>query len=270
MRIYMTKQVPYYRHYIMTSNLIELTHEFRKDLWDNGYRPIPILNPDSDYPNAGKRPAGSGPDWGGWEHDARRDPPYAVVATPRDIAMNTGILGDGLRAVDIDVDDPQIAASIDRLCVEILGDAPVRFRDDSPRRMRVFRAAEGQPPKDSVAEDRATASAAGRKPWKVEVLGHGNQFVAFGIHTEGAFLDWEDGRSPRNVRRDELPAVTEAQVAEFLSLAGGLIGAKTPRQNSQNPLAVSPRDAGTLLSVLAVLSRLTETPWLLMSCPRCR
>ncbi|WP_428536426.1 DUF3987 domain-containing protein [Rhodopila sp.] len=218
----------------MTSDILDLTHAIREAAWRKGYRPVPIINPGIDVKGAGKRPAGSGLHWSHWEQDARQDPPFAVSSQPSARATNTGILCDGLQAVDIDVDDADLADAVDRLCVEMLGDAPMRYRDDSARRLRLFRAADGEPSHVEVMEDEAVAAGANRKPYGVEVLGKGNQFLAVGFHPDGAFLDWRDGRNPTTVPRDDLPAVTEDQVAEFLSLAGELIGAKPPRQNRQN------------------------------------
>jgi hypothetical protein len=212
----------------------------RQQLWRNGFRPVPILNPEA-LKGAGKRPAGSGQHWSRWEQDARQDPPYAVTTRPIDCAHNTGILADDLQPFDNDIDDPELAKAVDRLCVEMLGDAPMRYREDSPRTLRLYRAAEGEPRHAEVRESEATAKAAGRRPWGVEMLGKDNQFLAFGYHPDGAFLDWQDGRSPLTVPRDQLPAVTEAQVEEFLALAGELIGAEPScqnRQNRQNPPTV--------------------------------
>jgi len=97
-----------------------------------------------------------------------------------------------------------------------------------------IRAAEGEPRHIEVAEDAAVAAGAGRKPYRVEVLGAGNQFVAIGHHPDGAFLDWADGRSPVTVSRDDLPAITKAQVADFLLVAGELLSPEKSRQNRQN------------------------------------
>jgi Protein of unknown function (DUF3987)/Primase C terminal 2 (PriCT-2)/Bifunctional DNA primase/polymerase, N-terminal len=218
----------------MTSDDLQLIHTIRKAAWRNGYRPVPILNPDTREKGAGKRPAGSGQHWSHWEQDARQDPPYAVSSHPIACATNTGILCDGLQAVDIDVDDADLADAVDRLCVEMLGDAPMRYREDSTRRLRLYRAANGEPSHVEVVEDEAVANAANRKPHGVEVLGRGSQFLAVGFHPDGAFLDWHDGRDPTTVSLADLPAITEAQVAEFLTIVGDLIGAKPSRQNRQN------------------------------------
>jgi hypothetical protein len=218
----------------MDKDIMEHVHNVRRFLWRNGYRPVPVLSPDRKERGAGKRPAGTGPYWKHWEIDARRDPPHAVTAEPADYATNTGILTDGLRPLDGDIDDPDLAEVIDRLAVEMLGDAPKRYRDDSPRWLRLYRAAEGEPPHVEVSEDKAIAVAAGRKPYGIEVLGRGQQFVAIGWHPDGAFLDWADGNSPMSVAREALPVVTEARIAEFLAVVGDLLGNKRSRQNRQN------------------------------------
>ena len=49
----------------------------------------------------GKRPFGNA-----WQQRARQNPPGAVIEPVNDAALSTGILCDGLRAIDIDVDDP--------------------------------------------------------------------------------------------------------------------------------------------------------------------
>lgn len=74
-------------------------------------------------------------------------------------------------------------------------------------------------------------------------VGVRNQFVAVGWHPDGAFLDWQDYRSPTSVSRDELPAETETQITEFLSIVGDLLGSKGSRENRQNLSADGQRDA---------------------------
>ena len=56
----------------------------------------------------------------------------------------------------------------------------MRTRANSPRCLIIYRAAEGKPPKRKLTG----------KLGKIEVLGAGQQFVAFGIHLSGATLEW--------------------------------------------------------------------------------
>jgi hypothetical protein len=121
----------------------------RRRLWAAGFRPVPVVT-------GAKRTIDSE-----WPVAARQDPPAAAVLPPARGLLNTGILCDGLRVVDIDVDDPQNAACVHELAVGMLGQAPTRSRTNSPRVALLYRAAEGEPRKRWV----------GSPPAKVEVLG---------------------------------------------------------------------------------------------------
>jgi RecA-family ATPase len=175
--------------------------QLRAALTAAGYPPVPVQT-------SGKRPIGFA--WGNQARLGKIDPPTAA-------SLNTGVLCDGLRVVDIDVDDGEIASAIAELARDMLGDAPEKFRSNSGRRTLVYRAAEGEPKKRSVIGDKG----------KVEVLGHGQQFVAFGLHPSGAELQWRD-RPLYEVIRADLAAVTEDGVAAFLAMTAGLVGAPEP------------------------------------------
>ncbi|MBB3772516.1 hypothetical protein FHS55_003137 [Angulomicrobium tetraedrale] len=179
----------------------------RRTLWKNGFHPIPVRTGD-------KRPAEAK-----WAAREGADPPTCVApdAVVKPGALNTGILCDGLRAIDADIDDAAISEKVWRLATAMLGEAPVRFRDDSERFLLVYRAAEGEPRKCAI---NGTHGA-------VEVLGRGNQFVAFGQHPDGAAYEWSMG-SPEIRRRDQLPAVTEDQISAFFAACAPLIGARLP------------------------------------------
>jgi hypothetical protein len=70
-------------------------------------------HPDPD--RAGKAPLGKG-----WEERARRNPPEAAMLPAVAHAPNTGLMADGLRAVDIDVDDFELAGRIRALALKML------------------------------------------------------------------------------------------------------------------------------------------------------
>ena len=146
----------------------------RAQLWDAGFRPVPVLTGD-------KKPLGND-----WTTRARQDPPESVRMAPVAHALNTGILADGLVPIDIDIDDPAIARQARALVLDRLGEAPMRFRRNSPRCLILYRAAEGEPSKLTLtggahSDDNAC---------KIEILGRGNQFVAYGSHPSGADLEW--------------------------------------------------------------------------------
>jgi hypothetical protein len=88
----------------------------RARLWEAGYRPVALYSND-------KRPIG-----GAWQARARRDPPEAAAGTARPDALNTGVLCDGLRAIDLDVDDAALAERLEAMAVGVFGPAPVRWR----------------------------------------------------------------------------------------------------------------------------------------------
>ena len=189
----------------------------RSRLWDTGYRPVPVFNVDEHVNHPGKQPMGTG-----WQHAARQGPP----GKPHTRALNTGVLCDGLRAVDIDVDDPALADRLHKLAVAKLGQAPTRSRSNAGRVLLVYRAAEGEPGKLQVKGDGGL----------IEVLGHGQQFVAFGLHPSGVPLEWSP--SPLDmIPRADLPAITETALSAFLEAAGAMIGAKAHDPQPEAPEA---------------------------------
>jgi hypothetical protein len=152
-------------------------------------------------------------------------------------ALNTGILCEsGLIAIDIDVNEATVVPQIVTEALTHLGPAPTRSRSDSARILMVYQASVGKPRKESVIGGKG----------KIEVLGDGNQFVAFGTHVEGALYNWAQG-SPTEFQRDELTMVTQEAVRAFLCACATLIGAEPPNPFSTAPgaLGVAP-DAGSV------------------------
>jgi hypothetical protein len=201
---------------------MEMTEALRSLLWEAGFRPVPVYNVDATCNSPGKQPRGIG-----WLTDARLNPPAAAANVPTLDALNTGILCDGLRAIDIDVDDADVAAQLDRLAGAMLGVAPKRVRANSGRCLRVYRAFEGEPSK------RVLKGAGGEK---VEVLGKGQQFVGFWTHPSGSRLEWAGDILGLDVQRDGLTAVTEDQISTFLDAAEELLG--SPPSPPASPASV--------------------------------
>jgi hypothetical protein len=136
--------------------------------------------------------------------------------------MNTGILTAGLRAVDLDIDDPVVAAHAREVIEQIAGTTVVRVRQGSPRGILLYRAAKGEPAK-RVLEGSGC---------KVEVLGHGQQFVADGIHPDGGRYGWEAERGPHTSPPVDLPSITEQQVSDIIAALVPIIGQASPRPSS--------------------------------------
>jgi hypothetical protein len=195
----------------------------RKHLWDNGYPPLAILK----YDDPDQKRRGKAPILPKWPLDARRSPPDAArFDRAHESAPNTGIATHGLRFFDIDCGDPDRADHVHRAITDICGPAPMRYRENSARFGLLYRAADGEPRKRTLPGK--THSDDPENPDKVEVLGNGQQFVAYGLHPSGVELKWHNG-SPLETRREQLPVVTEEQVLRALAAVAPIIGAKPPK-----------------------------------------
>jgi hypothetical protein len=181
------------------ARLCDPVDALRRRLLAAGFRPVPLATGEK-YPTAR-----------GWADTVCRGLVDAATAD----SLNTGIACAGLRVVDVDVDVPEIVARVRELAESTLGAAPVRSRPNSARVALLYRAAEGEPRK------RVLAGRAG----KIEVLGNGQLLLAFGAHPSGADLHWSP-QAPDVVHLTDLPAVTESQIADFLSGVAPLIGAE--------------------------------------------
>jgi hypothetical protein len=190
----------------------------RMQIWRAGFRPVAVYTVAAGlrlrHKQPGKRPFGND-----WPTAARRNPPAAVTDPPQPDTTNTGILCDGLRCIDIDIDDLMVASGCAEIARKMFGAAPARYRNNSPRRLLLYRAAVGEPSK------RVVVGTFG----KVEILGRGQQFVAFGDHESGAKLQWE-GDAPGTVSRDSIPTVEENQITGFLEAVSAIIGSESPSQ----------------------------------------
>ena len=209
----------------------------RGKLWSNGFRPVAVYSYDASHwsgtpiPNRGKRPQGDN-----WPERARTNPPEATTAQPSLEASNTGILCDGLIGLDLDIDDPAIVAQVHSAALHFLGNAPMRVRSDSARVLMLYRASEGEPAKRVIKGTHG----------KVELLGFGQQCVAFGIHPSGVPYTWPQG-SPAEFGRDALTAVTEEALMAFLCAVAPLVGAEQPK-----PLMDAPAGLPVPPSVLPI------------------
>jgi hypothetical protein len=125
-----------------TSRPAPVATTLRAELWRVGYRPIPVFNADAKVTSPGKQPLGKA-----WQRDARRDPPFCVTSPAVQHALNTGILADGLRALDIDIDDRELALRVRNLAIEAFGDTIIRTRKNSGRCLLPYHAAQGSPKK---------------------------------------------------------------------------------------------------------------------------
>lgn len=114
------------------------------------------------------------------------------------------------RAIDIDVDDRELADELERQILELLGveSAPCRIRSNSGKRLLLVLAEGGLgkdafPVREWIDEDTGK-----RKRWLVELLATGQQFIAAGTHTSGVPYEWRDGIPDL----DDVPVVTVARL----------------------------------------------------------
>jgi hypothetical protein len=214
----------------LTADDIGTVTALRARLWDAGFRPVPVFNADADVASPGKQPLGKA-----WQIDARRNPPFCANSPAVAHAMNSGILCDGLRPIDFDIDDGALARQCCAIAVDMFGEAPIRTRQGSPRCLMLYRAAVGEPSKIVLP---------GRLG-KIEILGRGQQFVAFGMHPSGVELEWFPD-PPGSEPRDTLPAVTEEGIVDFLTACAPIIDAPPPIKGNGHDHAGSEPQADPL------------------------
>ena len=176
-------------------------------LVDNGYPVLPIM-PGTKKPGLFK--GGAWRDYPGWtKHGTRPTSDHELTVWSGWPDAGIGIPTGTVIGVDIDIkDDAALASRLEQLTRETLGDTPaVRF-GMRPKRLLVYRAAE---------------PLAGMKAHPIEVLGLGQQFVAFADHPDtGRPYDWPQD-SPADLPAETLPLVDETMIRAFLDRALELV-----------------------------------------------
>ena len=134
-------------------------------LVDNGYPVLPIM-PGTKKP--GQFKGGAWRDYRGWtKHGTRPTSEHELAIWNGWPDAGIGIATGTVIGVDIDIRDDQVASRLEQLARKVLGDTPaVRF-GLPPKRLLVYRTAE---------------PLSGMKAHPIEVLGLGQQFVAFADH----------------------------------------------------------------------------------------
>lgn len=167
---------------------------------DNGYD-ICFIRPGE------KRPFGK--DW-----EAKTHGPKRIAAAIED---GRGHFGVGVKTamtpgVDIDCYDEDIVEKLVDYTQELCGDT-LRRVGMAPKTLLVYRAKKPFP----KTQSRVFIDDEGR-PVKLEVLGDGQQFVAFHVHpdTEKPY-EWLDGESILDIEHDDLPVITQDDALEIVA-----------------------------------------------------
>jgi hypothetical protein len=195
-------------------------------LAENGYTPIPI-KPQTKTP--GYYSSGSWQGLKGWGEYLNTPPSNSELAQwatwP---CAGVGLLTGDIIAVDIDVLDRDLVSKILDYTDEILGETPLCRVGLEPKLLLVYRAAE------RIKK---------RHRGKVEILGEGQQFVAYGIHPSTKQPYRWTVRSPDEVAVQDLPVVTSIRIDKFLEAIAPLV---------QNPSRSEKSKQASLLSVASM------------------
>ena len=223
---------------------IENVLALRQHFWANGFRPIPIWNPDERLNDAGEPLVSPGKQPRGyWIVDARQTPPVATRSQPDRRALNTGILCDQICGIDIDILDQHLVDKTVELIEAAIGPTFLMRVGRAPKLLLVYRWA--QPFRKIKTPELFLPD--GSK-CLVEVLADGQQFVADGTHPDtGLPYRWID-ESPETVHLSSLPVVSEEQartivadIERMLRDAGATPKETGTRNGAEHPATSKPR-----------------------------
>ena len=186
----------------------------RLRLLANGYEPIPVVGPDAPGKSPGKRPGIKA--WQTVALDA------AMVSSWRGghvrDCTNTGLRTGLLIGVDIDVLTEQLAQDLVACAVRMLGATTLRRIGQAPKILLCY----GQ---HEASAKMATAEFLlpdGSKA-QVEMLGQGQQFVAYGVHpVTKAEYQWLDA-GPDIVPLTDIPVISRDHMMAFVAAAETMI-----------------------------------------------
>lgn len=176
-------------------------------LVDAGYPILPI-QPGTKKPGLFRR--GGWREYPAWSKHCERDTTSNEVDVWGDWPeAGIGIAAGKVIGIDIDIlADPQVAASVEALAKKMLGDTPAVRIGHAPKRLLVYR---------------ARTPFRGFKRPPIEVLGLGQQFIAYGIHPDtGKPYDWPV-ETLADIDLPALPELTEEAAQAFVAAALAII-----------------------------------------------
>lgn len=195
--------------------------DIRLAVLTNGYKPIPVN---------GKRPQIKG-----WQQLSPSRASIDAWEHGHSDHTNTGILTGEVVAIDVDAPDPAVAEKLIAELLKLPGamSAPCRT-GRAPKCLFIFRATE---PRKKVATPVYLVN--GHK-CQIEVLGAGQQFVAYGIHPETEKpYSWASG-DPISVPFDDLPLIEPERVDGYLAAAEAILAELGEPERKPAPASARP------------------------------
>lgn len=219
-----------------------------QQLIENGYSPLPVDGKAAVAP--------------GWQSGEMTPARMRSLRQEHPAARNTGLRTGTLAAIDIDIPNPEVAEAVKALAIEVLGPTPL-IRVGSKGFMLCYRNAEPIR-KVTVLTD---AAVKGEFADKVEVLGTGLQFVAFGVHpqTKEPFRwigkdDFDDEATPLTIALPALPSVSGGSISDFCERCASLLGSlgyPNPRVRKADEQTKVEREANVAEDAPANIARAT-------------
>ena len=144
---------------------------------------------------------------------------WSLQCPGENAAIITGPVSGNLFALDVDVDDPDLAAAVRATATEHLGHTPFYRFGRVPRVIMLYRHEDGV-----VMRKRSWrfGELDEKGAWKasdhaIEILANGSPFTAFGLHHKtGQYFKWGD-EQPFLRKPTDVPIVTMAQIEAFLA-----------------------------------------------------
>jgi hypothetical protein len=134
-------------------------------------------------------------------------------------SWGTGILTATCPAIDVDIRDKELVRALIDLADELIGLAPFRI-GAPPKALLPF--ATDEPFEKILSRWFALPGDDWRAPkytpHRIEVLGRGQQFVAYARHPRGTFYRWRRGE-PLAIQRCDLPELTEHKARLYVAAA---------------------------------------------------
>lgn len=207
----------------------------RVGLLRQGYHPVPVSDPNPMLSNGGKAPF-----MRGWQQKCALADEAEVAGWTTGVRNhgNTGLLCGELAGLDLDVPVPELAEQLERLADAMLGITPLHRIGRAPKTLRCYRAAVPL----SKMETPELLLPDGTK-LQVEVLGAGQQFVAYGIHPgTGQPYTWPQ-EAPDALPLSALPVVAEPALRAFLTAAEAALraaGGLTEKERAKATASAAP------------------------------